>query len=169
MSLQLFLMSFRFATIFGPALIVMYVFDIGLSAKGASEVVKLAQRMTLNYYTGITSSSGNKWEKIQVENVVQNMSFMIRKNVNEPGEPTGILLSAATSVWFPVKQKALFAFLSNPSFRHVWDTLTHNATMEETIRIQKAKRHGNIISLLKFAVSFKQNKIEWGRFCLCFN
>nr|BAG68835.1 homeodomain-containing transcription factor FWA [Arabidopsis lyrata subsp. petraea] len=123
----------------------------GLSAKGASEVVKLAQRMTLNYYTGITSSSGNKWEKIQVENVVQNMSFMIRKNVNEPGEPTGILLSAATSVWFPVKQKALFAFLSNPSFRHVWDTLTHNATMEETIRIQKAKRHGNIISLLKFA------------------
>nr|BAG68838.1 homeodomain-containing transcription factor FWA [Arabidopsis halleri subsp. halleri] len=121
----------------------------GLSAKGAAEVVKLAQRMTLNYYTGITSSSGDKWEKIQVENVAPNMGFMIRKNLNEPGEHSGILLSAATSVWFPVNQKTLFAFLSNPSFRHEWDTLTNNTRMEETIRIQKAKRHGNIISLLK--------------------
>ncbi|KAG7541501.1 START domain [Arabidopsis thaliana x Arabidopsis arenosa] len=121
----------------------------GLSAEGAAEVVKLAQRMTLNYYKGIMSSSGKKWEKIRVENVAPNMRFMIRKNVNEPGEFSGILLSAATSVWFPVNQKALFAFLSNPSFRHEWDTLIHNTTMEETIRIQKAKRHGNIISLLK--------------------
>ncbi|KAG7617305.1 Homeobox-leucine zipper protein HDG6 [Arabidopsis thaliana] len=121
----------------------------GLSAKGATEIVKLAQRMTLNYYRGITSPSVDKWQKIQVENVAQNMSFMIRKNVNEPGELTGIVLSASTSVWLPVNQHTLFAFISHLSFRHEWDILTNDTTMEETIRIQKAKRHGNIISLLK--------------------
>jgi len=134
---------------------VIYVFDIGLSAKGATEIVKLAQRMTLNYYRGITSPSVDKWQKIQVENVAQNMSFMIRKNVNEPGELTGIVLSASTSVWLPVNQHTLFAFISHLSFRHEWDILTNDTTMEETIRIQKAKRHGNIISLLKIVVSFK--------------
>nr|BAG68845.1 homeodomain-containing transcription factor FWA [Turritis glabra] len=121
----------------------------GLSAKGATELVKLAQRMTLKYYTGITGSSTDKWEIIQVENVAQNMIFMTRKNLNETGEYTGIVLSAATSVWFPVNQQTLFAFLSHPSFRHEWDILTHNTSMEETIRFQKAKGHGNIISLLR--------------------
>lgn len=141
----------------------IYVFDIGLSAKGATELVKLAQRMTLKYYTGITGSSSTaKWEIIQVENVAQNMIFMTRKNLNEPGEHTGIVLSAATSVWFPVNQQTLFAFLSHPNYRHEWDILTHNTSMEEIIRIQKAKRHGNIISLLRIIVSLKQNLVFFG-------
>ncbi|XP_023635531.1 homeobox-leucine zipper protein HDG6 isoform X2 [Capsella rubella] len=97
---------------------------------------------------GMTSSTVGKWEMIEVENVAQNMRFMTRKSLNEPGEYTGIVLSAAISVWFPVNQRTLFAFLNHLGSRHEWDTLTLTS-MEEIFRIQKANRHENTISLLR--------------------
>ncbi|KFK29053.1 homeodomain-containing transcription factor fwa [Arabis alpina] len=120
-----------------------------MPAKVRAEIVKLAQRMTLNYYLGISNSSASKWKSIQVENEEQNMRLMIRKNMNEPGELTGIVLSAATSVWFPVNHQQMFDFLTNQNFRGQWDILTHNSSMEEKIRIHIANRHGNYVSLLK--------------------
>lgn len=150
-------MTFRIFTI--------YVFNVGLSSKGAQEIVRLAQRMVLNYYTGITGSSVIKWERIQA----QNIQLMIRRNVNEPGEHTGLVLSASTSDWFPaVRQQTLFHFLSDLSFRYQWDilTLTHNTSMERTVHIQKAKRHENYISLLRVLVSFsKQNQTTFWLNC----
>ncbi|VVA92619.1 unnamed protein product [Arabis nemorensis] len=121
----------------------------GMSAKGRAEIVKLAQRMTLNYHLGISDSSVSKWESIQVENERQNMRLVIRKKVNEPGELTGVVLSAATSVRFPVSQQKMFHFLSNQNFRNQWDILAHDTSMEEKDRIQIANRHGNYVSLLQ--------------------
>lgn len=150
-------MSLWMSVIFGFVLLltVIYGFDIGMPAKCTNEIVKLAQRMTRNYYLGISDSSTSKWERIQVGNERQNMRLMIRKNVNEPGELAGIMLSAATSVRFRVNQQTVFDFLSNQEFRSKWNILTYNTSMEDKIQIQTTKRPGNCVSLLQVVVSLQ--------------
>ncbi|CAH8384455.1 unnamed protein product [Eruca vesicaria subsp. sativa] len=96
------------------------------------------------------------------ENKGQNMRMMSRKNVNVLGESTGIVLSAATSVRFPVNQKTMFDFLNDKKFRSQWDILTDEASIEETTKIQKSRTHNNYVSLLKiFGSSLSVLKETW--------
>ncbi|KAG2244715.1 hypothetical protein Bca4012_023134 [Brassica carinata] len=121
----------------------------GMSSKVATEIVKLAQRMTINYYLGITASAESGWKRIDLESGRHNMRVMIREN--NVGEHTRNVLSAATSVWFPVSKKTLFDFLSNQRFRNQWDILAIDVTtsIEEKIKIQKSRVHKNEVSLLQ--------------------
>ncbi|ESQ54753.1 hypothetical protein EUTSA_v10024265mg [Eutrema salsugineum] len=127
----------------------------GLSADAATEIVKLAQRMTVNYYSGITDSSPRKWRIINVENDEEgqekNVRLMSRKNVCVRGEHTGLVLNVATSVWFPVNQQTMFDFLTNPNLRDKWDLLATETYFEEKIKIQKSRSREHYVSLLQFA------------------
>uniref|UniRef100_M4DBN8 START domain-containing protein n=1 Tax=Brassica campestris TaxID=3711 RepID=M4DBN8_BRACM len=106
----------------------------GLSSKVATEIVKLAQRMTINYYLCITASPASIWKSNDSESARQDIRVMIRKN--NVGEHTRIVLSAATSLWLPVSKKTAFDFLINPSFRNQWDILAidepGNSVLQET-------------------------------------
>ncbi|CAN6987447.1 unnamed protein product [Brassica rapa subsp. trilocularis] len=121
----------------------------GLSSKVATEIVKLAQRMTINYYLCITASPASIWKSNDSESARQDIRVMIRKN--NVGEHTRIVLSAATSLWLPVSEKTAFDFLINPSFRNQWDILAIDVTtsIEEKIKIQKSRFHRNEVSLLQ--------------------
>ncbi|CAF2149855.1 homeobox-leucine zipper protein HDG6-like isoform X4 [Brassica napus] len=121
----------------------------GLSSKVATEIVKLAQRMTINYYLCITASPASIWKSNDSESARQDIRVMIRKN--NVGEHTRIVLSAATSLWLPVSKKTAFDFLINPSFRNQWDILAIDVTtsIEEKIKIQKSRFHRNEVSLLQ--------------------
>ncbi|KAF3527810.1 hypothetical protein DY000_02038331 [Brassica cretica] len=126
----------------------------GLSSKVATEIVKLAQRMTINYYLCITATPASIWKSNDSESARQDIRVMIRKN--NVGEHTRIVLSAATSLWLPVSKKTTFDFLINPSFRNQWDILAIDVTtsIEEKIKIQKSRFHRNEVSLLQI-VSFE--------------
>ncbi|KAH0902267.1 hypothetical protein HID58_041770 [Brassica napus] len=117
----------------------------GLSSKVATEIVKLAQRMTINYYLCITATPASIWKSNDSESARQDIRVMIRKNKR------GIVLSAATSLWLPVSKKTTFDFLINPSFRNQWDILAIDVTtsIEEKIKIQKSRFHRNEVSLLQ--------------------
>ena len=44
-----------------------------------------------------------------------------RKNLNDPGEPLGVILCAVSSVWLPVPPHVLFDFLRDENHRkEVW-------------------------------------------------
>ncbi|TXG74772.1 hypothetical protein ES288_1Z012600v1 [Gossypium darwinii] len=92
-----------------------------INTVGKKSMLKLAQRMAYNFSAGIGASSVNKWDKLNVGNVGEDVRVMTRKNVNDPGEPLGIVLSAATSVWMPITQQTLFGFLRNERMRNQWD------------------------------------------------
>ncbi|KAG5413949.1 hypothetical protein IGI04_001516 [Brassica rapa subsp. trilocularis] len=113
------------------------------------EDLKLAQRMTINYYLCITASPASIWKSNDSESARQDIRVMIRKN--NVGEHTRIVLSAATSLWLPVSEKTAFDFLINPSFRNQWDILAIDVTtsIEEKIKIQKSRFHRNEVSLLQ--------------------
>lgn len=123
--------------------------SIGLSLAGTKSILKLAQRMKLNFYSGITASCIHKWEKLLAENVGQDMRILTRKSL----EPSGIVLSAATSLWLPVTQQRLFEFLCDGKCRNQWDILSNGASMENTLLVPKGQRKGSCVSLLRAAVS----------------
>ncbi|KAL0688422.1 hypothetical protein Bca4012_088099 [Brassica carinata] len=132
-----------------PELLISSRIGPGLSSKVATEIVKLAQRMTINYYLCITASPASIWKSNDSESARQDIRVMIRKN--NVGEHTRIVLSAATSLWLPVSKKTTFDFLINPSFRNQWDILAIDVTtsIEEKIKIQKSRFHRNEVSLLQ--------------------
>ncbi|KAK6142850.1 hypothetical protein DH2020_023198 [Rehmannia glutinosa] len=120
-----------------------------ITAGGRRSMLKLAQRMTNNFCAGVCASTVHKWNKLRTENVDEDVRVMTRKSVDDPGEPPGIVLSAATSVWLPVSPQRLFDFLRNEHLRSEWDILSNGGPMQEMAHIAKGQDHGNCVSLLR--------------------
>ncbi|GMI98369.1 ANTHOCYANINLESS 2, ARABIDOPSIS THALIANA HOMEODOMAIN PROTEIN [Hibiscus trionum] len=121
----------------------------GITASGRRSMLKLAQRMTDNFCAGVCASTVHKWNKLNVGSVDEDVRVMTRKSVDDPGEPPGIVLSAATSVWLPVSPQRLFDFLRDERLRSEWDILSNGGPMQEMAHIAKGQDHGNCVSLLR--------------------
>ncbi|KAE8022500.1 hypothetical protein FH972_008293 [Carpinus fangiana] len=121
----------------------------GLNLAGRTSMLQLAQRMTDNFCSGICASTARKWDTLRVGNVGEDVRVMTRKNLDDPGEPPGIVLSAATSVWMPVAQQRLFDFLRDDRLRSEWDILSTGRPIQEMIHIAKGYKHENCVSLLR--------------------
>lgn len=120
-----------------------------ITASGRRSMLKLAQRMTQNFCAGVCASTVHKWNKLNAGNVDEDVRVMTRKSVDDPGEPPGIVLSAATSVWLPVSPQRLFDFLRDERLRSEWDILSNGGPMQEMAHIAKGQDHGNCVSLLR--------------------
>ncbi|CAI5471919.1 unnamed protein product [Closterium sp. Yama58-4] len=73
----------------------------------------------------------------------------MRRSVTGAGEPLGVILNAAASVWLPVPMPLAFEFLRNEQTRREWDILTSGSVVSEMGRIPIGVDHGNCVSLLK--------------------
>ncbi|XP_074571016.1 homeobox-leucine zipper protein HDG1-like isoform X1 [Curcuma longa] len=120
---------------------------------GRRSMLKLAQRMTEAFCTGVCASSAHEWTKLESHSIGPNVHVMTRKSVGDPGEPAGVVLSAATSVPLPlISPKRLFDFLREASFRSKWDILSNGGPMYEMAHIAKGQDAGNAVSLLRASV-----------------
>ncbi|XP_008799528.1 homeobox-leucine zipper protein ROC5 isoform X1 [Phoenix dactylifera] len=120
-----------------------------ITASGRRSMLKLAQRMTDNFCAGVCASSAHKWSKLSVGSIGEDVRVMTRQSVDDPGEPPGVVLSAATSVWLPVSPQRLFDFLRDERLRSEWDILSNGGPMQEMAHIAKGQDHGNAVSLLR--------------------
>ncbi|KAJ4950136.1 hypothetical protein NE237_026968 [Protea cynaroides] len=120
-----------------------------ITPSGRRSMLKLAQRMTENFCAGVCPSAVHKWSKLCNGNVDEDVRVMTRKSVDDPGEPPGVVLSAATSVWLPVSSQRLFDFLRDERLRSEWDILSNGGPMQEMAHIAKGQDHGNCVSLLR--------------------
>ncbi|CAM8977385.1 unnamed protein product [Rhodiola kirilowii] len=138
-----------------------------ISASGRRSMLKLAQRMINNFCAGVCASSVHKWNKLNAGNVGEDVKVLTRKSVDDPGEPPGIVLSAATSVWLPVSPQRLFDFLRDERFRSEWDILSNGGPMHEMAQIAKGQDHGNCVSLLRAsAVNANQSMLILQETCI---
>ncbi|KAL4574835.1 hypothetical protein LXL04_021674 [Taraxacum kok-saghyz] len=120
-----------------------------LSPGGRRSLTALAQRMTANFCAGVCATGGHKWEVIG--NGAEAAKVMIRKSLNNQGDPSGAVLSATMSVWMPMPHQQLFTLMLNEELRSQWDVLSHGTAMQNMIRFSKNQDHGNLntISLLR--------------------
>ncbi|KAK3141763.1 hypothetical protein QOZ80_4BG0338020 [Eleusine coracana subsp. coracana] len=122
-----------------------------VTLEGKRSLLKLARRMMDNFCAGVSASSAREWSKLDglTGSIGADVRVMVRKSVDEPGVPPGVVLSAATSVWIPVTSERLFNFLRNEGLRAEWDILSNGGPMQQMIRIAKGQMDGNSVSLLR--------------------
>ncbi|XP_043716143.1 homeobox-leucine zipper protein ANTHOCYANINLESS 2-like isoform X2 [Telopea speciosissima] len=124
--------------------------NAAITPSGRRSMLKLAQRMTDNFCAGVCASAIHKWHKLcSTGNVDADVRVLTRKSIDDPGEPPGVVLSAATSVWLPISPQRLFDFLRDERLRSEWDILSNGAPMQEMAHIAKGQEHGNCVSLLR--------------------
>jgi len=121
--------------------------------------MKLAERMTNKFCSGVSASSRHTWTKLSQGTGDDDVRVMSRKNVDDPGEPPGVVLSAATSLWLPVSPTRLFDFLRDQSFRNEWDILSNGGPIEEVTHISNGKDRGNRVSVLSAKNSSQSNTL----------
>ncbi|KAJ7969996.1 Homeobox leucine zipper protein [Quillaja saponaria] len=123
--------------------------SVPISPAGKRSMLKLAQRLTNNFCAGVCASTARKWDKLHLGSLGDDVKVMSRTNVDDPGEPPGIVLSAATSVWMPVSRQRLFSLLKDERLRSEWDILSNGGPMQEVVHIAKGQGQGNCVSLLR--------------------
>ncbi|KAJ6836467.1 homeobox-leucine zipper protein ROC5-like [Iris pallida] len=134
------------------------VMSSAITASGKRSMLKLAQRMMDNFCAGVCASSVQKWSKLSIGTIGEDVRVMTRQSLDDPGEPPGVVLSAATAVWIPVSPHRLFDFLRDESLRSEWDILSNGGPMQEMAHIAKGQDQGNAVSLLRASTAPNGNQ-----------
>lgn len=111
--------------------------------------------MTANFCAGVCATGGHKWEVMG--NAAEAAKIMIRKSLNNPGDPSGAVLSATMSVWMPMPHQQLFALMLNEELRSQWDVLSHGSAMENVIRFSKGQDLGNLNTIYLLRANVRSN------------
>ncbi|XP_020227921.1 homeobox-leucine zipper protein GLABRA 2 [Cajanus cajan] len=115
---------------------------------GRKSILKLAQRMTWSFCHAVGASSFHTWTKV-TSKTGEDIRISSRKNLNDPGEPLGVILSAVTSVWLPVSPNVLFDFLRDEAHRSKWDSKSSGGSVKSIANLAKGKDRGNVVNIQK--------------------
>ncbi|KAJ6700765.1 HOMEOBOX-LEUCINE ZIPPER PROTEIN GLABRA 2 [Salix koriyanagi] len=115
---------------------------------GRKSILKLAQRMTGSFCRAICASSYHTWNKVSSKTGEQ-IWVSSRKNLNDPGEPLGVILCAVSSVWLPVDPHILFDFLRDDARRNEWDIMSNGGPVQAIANLIKGQDRGNSAAILK--------------------
>ncbi|KAK9102701.1 hypothetical protein Sjap_019955 [Stephania japonica] len=116
------------------------------TSAGRKSILKLAQRMTSSFCRALGASSYNTWTKLSTKGG-DDLRVASRKNLNDPGEPLGVILRAASSVCLPVSPHILFQFLSNESRRNEWDIMSSGNPAQTIAHLANGQDRGNTVTL----------------------
>ncbi|KAH7547268.1 hypothetical protein FEM48_Zijuj01G0291800 [Ziziphus jujuba var. spinosa] len=113
---------------------------------GRKSILKLAQRMTSSFCRAIGASSYNIWTKVSGK-TGEDIRIASRKNLNDPGEPLGLILCAVSSVWLPISPHVLFDFLRDESRRNEWDIMSNGNQVQSMANLSKGQDRGNAVTI----------------------
>ncbi|KAF6164417.1 hypothetical protein GIB67_025243 [Kingdonia uniflora] len=113
---------------------------------GRKSILNLAQRMTQSFCQAISASSFNTWTKLSTKGG-DDIRISSRKNLNDPGEPQGLILCAVSSVWLPASTHTLFDFLRDEARRHEWDIMSEGSSIQSIANLAKGQDRGNAVTI----------------------
>ncbi|KAL2968178.1 hypothetical protein AAZX31_15G016100 [Glycine max] len=123
---------------------------------GRKSILKLAQRMTWSFCHAIGASSFHTWTKF-TSKTGEDIRISSRKNLNDPGEPLGLILCAVCSVWLPVSPNVLFDFLRDETRRTEWDIMSSGGTVQSIANLAKGQDRGNAVAIQ--TIKSKENSV----------
>ncbi|CAL0323901.1 unnamed protein product [Lupinus luteus] len=126
------------------------------SPEGKRSMMKLAQRMITNFCASISTSASHKWTTLSGLNEI-GVRVTVH-NSSDPGQPNGVVLSAATTIWLPIPPQTVFNFFKDERKRPQWDVLSNGNAVQEVAHIANGSHPGNCISVLR-AFNTSQNSM----------
>uniref|UniRef100_A0A2N9EEN7 Homeobox domain-containing protein n=1 Tax=Fagus sylvatica TaxID=28930 RepID=A0A2N9EEN7_FAGSY len=125
--------------------------------EGRRSIMKLSHRMVKNF-CGILSMSG-KLDFPQLSEVNNSgVRVSVRKST-EAGQPSGMIVSAATSLWLPLPPQNVFNFFRDEKTRVQWDVLSNGNAVHEIAHIGNGAHPGNCISVIRPFIPTENNML----------
>ncbi|KAK4750970.1 hypothetical protein SAY87_004452 [Trapa incisa] len=137
--------------------------------EGKRSMMKLSQRMVNNFTASIRASS--QWQQRWIPlSRVDDTGIRIALHIStEPGQPSGVIVSAATTVWLPISPQIVFSFFRDERTRQQWDVLSNGNAVQEVANIANGSHPGNCISVLRafnYASSENSNMLILQESCI---
>ncbi|KAL6524582.1 Homeobox-leucine zipper protein hdg11 [Orobanche hederae] len=126
------------------------------SPEGKRSMMKLAQRMVNNFCSCINPCNGQQWTTLSELNEFEVRATLHRST--DPGQPNGVVLSAAATIWLPISPENVFDFFRDERTRPQWDVLSNQNPVQEVAHIANGSHPGNCISVLR-AFNTSQNNM----------
>uniref|UniRef100_A0A7C9EJR4 START domain-containing protein n=1 Tax=Opuntia streptacantha TaxID=393608 RepID=A0A7C9EJR4_OPUST len=114
---------------------------------GWRSVITLACRMVKSYCS-IFTFLGTAEFRQSSEMTDSRVHIVARKNTC-PGQPRGIVISAASSFWVPAPHERVLKYLSDHIMRSQWDVLCFGNPVREVMHIPTGSHSANRISVLQ--------------------
>lgn len=73
--------------------------------------MKLSQKMVNNFCASLSASQMHRWTALSGVHD-EGVRVTVHRS-SEPGQPNGVVLSAATSIWLPISCERVFNFLKD--------------------------------------------------------
>ncbi|KAI8021261.1 Homeobox-leucine zipper protein ROC3 [Camellia lanceoleosa] len=127
--------------------------DLGVipSPEARKNLMNLAQRMIRTFCVNISTSSGQSWTALS-DSADDTVRITTRKTT-EPGQPSGLILSAVSTTWLPHPHYQVFDLLRDEHRRAQLDVLSNGNSLHEVAHIANGSHPGNCISLLRINVA----------------
>ncbi|XP_057812389.1 homeobox-leucine zipper protein HDG11-like isoform X2 [Salvia miltiorrhiza] len=126
------------------------------SPEGKRSMMKLAQRMVNNFCASINPANGQQWTTLSGLNEFEVRATLHKSS--DPGQPSGVVLSAAATIWLPLPPTSVFNFFRDERTRPQWDVLSNQNPVQEVAHIVNGSHPGNCISVLR-AFNTSQNNM----------
>ncbi|XP_060167957.1 homeobox-leucine zipper protein ROC8-like isoform X2 [Lycium barbarum] len=115
--------------------------------EGRKNVMQISQRMVKSFCE-ILSMSDKVDFPSSPELTNNGIKTSIRKN-EEISQPKGVIVTAATSLWFPLSFETVFNFFRDEKTRPQWDVLTNGDAVNELARVITGNFPGNYITIIQ--------------------
>lgn len=126
------------------------------SPEGKKSMMKVAERMVSSFCASINPSNGHQWNNISTLDEFEVRATL--QKCTDPGQPNGVVISAASTIWLPVPPQHVFNFLRDERTRPQWDVLSNQNPVQEVAHIANGSHPGNSISVLR-AYNTSQNNM----------
>ncbi|KAM2487863.1 hypothetical protein ACFX1W_039729 [Malus domestica] len=134
------------------------------SPEGKRSMMKLAQRMVNNFCASFSASNGHRWTTLSGTNEI-GVRVTIHK-ITDPGQPNGVVLSAATTIWLPLSPHNVFNFFKDERTRPQWDVLSNGNAVQDVAHIANGSHPGNCISVLRAFNTSQNNMLILQQSCI---
>ncbi|KAG8502719.1 hypothetical protein CXB51_000487 [Gossypium anomalum] len=121
-------------------------------------LLKLAEKMTKNFFNNINSCSENVWSGLPQNFAAQDVRLRYGNILKVPGKPSGNIVIFTTSTHIPVPMEVLFDFLRHERTRNRWDLLSNQRHVRELVYVSNGENPKNRVSIMQ--VNSSPNKIE---------
>ncbi|KAA8522012.1 hypothetical protein F0562_012674 [Nyssa sinensis] len=127
--------------------------DLGVipSPEARQNLMNLAQRMIRTFCVNISTSSRQSWTALS-DSADDTVRITTRK-ITEPGQPSGLILSAVSTTWMPYHHYQIFDLLRDEHRRAQLEVLSNGNSLHEVAHIANGSHPGNCISLLRINVA----------------
>ncbi|KAG8092658.1 hypothetical protein GUJ93_ZPchr0012g19206 [Zizania palustris] len=135
--------------------------DLGVirTPEARTNMMKLSQRMITAFCANISASGSQSWTALS-DSTEDTIRVTTRKNT-EPGQPSGVILTAVSTTWLPFSHHQVFELLADEQQRCQLEILSNCGSLHEVAHIANGSHSRNCISLLRInAASNSSQNVE---------